>query len=407
MSFKTNTLDVTNHPQDKIAYSILFMVSIAHLLNDMMQSVVPAIYPIIKDKFGFTFAQIGIITLVFQLTSSLLQPFVGRYADRHHSPYSLAKGMVVTLFGLLLLAVASNIYLILIAVALIGCGSSVFHPNSSQISQIASGGKKGLAQSIFQVGGNAGSAVGPLIAALIIIPLGQHSIGIFALAALIAIFILIKVGNWYKHVLIKNFQPSTLSAVIRNRLSRRQVNMALLILIVLMVSKHFFTASMTNYFTFFMIDKFGVSVQSSQLYLFVYLIAAAIGTVLGGPLGDRFGRKRIIGYSIFGAAPFTLMLPYTNQFWTIVLIALIGIIISSAFSAILVYATELMPGKVSMIAGIFFGLAFGLAGVASAFFGWLADRTSIEFIFQISTILPLLGAVSLFLPDIEHKRARK
>lgn len=389
----------------RTVYPILFMICTTHLLNDMMQSVIPAVYPLIKTKYGFTFAQIGIITLVFQMTSSLLQPLAGRMADRHPRPYSLAVGMCFTLTGLLVLAVASGFVFILIAVGLIGCGSSVFHPESSRVAQLASGGRKGLAQSIFQVGGNAGSAMGPLLAALIVIPFGQASIGWFALAALLAIFILIKIGNWYKHELaLAARKAASTTQVPGYSLPKRKVRIALVILGVLVFSKYFYIASMTNYFTFFLMEKFAMSVQGAQYALFAFLAASAAGTFIGGPLGDRIGRKYVIWGSILGAAPFTLMLPYTNLTGAILLAIIIGLVISSAFSAILVYATELMPGKVGMIAGVFFGLMFGLGGLGSAFFGWLADKTSIEYIFQISTLLPLLGIITGFLPNIEAKR---
>ena len=388
-------------------YPILLLVSVTHLLNDMMQSVIPAVYPLLKAKFGFSFAQIGLITLVFQMTSSILQPFVGRYADRHPRPYSLAAGMCFTLCGLLALAAAPGFALILVSGGLIGCGSSVFHPESSRVAQLASGGRKGLAQSIFQVGGNAGSAMGPLLAALIVIPFGQASIGWFALAALLAIFILVKIGNWYKRQLaLAARRPAVAADTTGPGLSKRKIRNALIILGVLVFSKYFYIASMTNYFTFFLMDKFSMSVQGAQYALFAFLAASAAGTFIGGPLGDRIGRKYVIWGSILGAAPFTLMLPYVGLVWTIALAVVIGLVISSAFSAILVYATDLMPGKVGMIAGVFFGLMFGLGGLGSAFFGWLADRTSIEFIFQISTLLPLLGVITGFLPDVESRKVR-
>lgn len=388
--------------KEKIVYPILLTIRFAHLLNDMIQSVIPSIYPLIKSKFGFTFAQIGIITLVFQLTSSILQPFVGRYTDRHPKPYSLAAGMGFTLVGLLILSLVDSFLLILLAVGIIGCGSSIFHPEASQVAQIASGGKKGLAQSIFQVGGNGGNAIGPLLVALIVIPNGQIAIGWFALAAILAIFILFQIGTWYKsRLLYITGHSNNMIQTGGHGLSKRKIHFVLFILVVLMISKYFYIASMTNYFTFFLIDKFGITIQYSQLCLFAFLAASAIGTVVGGALGDRFGRKYVIWGSILGAAPFTLMLPYANLFFTITLSVIIGLIISSAFSAILVYATDLMPGKVGMIAGIFFGLSFGLGGIGSAFFGWLADKTSIEFIFQISTLLPLLGVIAGFLPKIE------
>lgn len=386
------------------AYSVLLAIGFAHLLNDMMQSVIPAVYPLLKEKFGFTFAQIGVITLVFQLASSLLQPVAGRLADKRPRPYSLAIGMCFTLAGLLTIAAASSLGWILTAVGLIGCGSSVFHPESSRVAQIASGGRKGLAQSIFQVGGNAGSAMGPLLAALVVIPFGQGAIGWFALAALLAIFILVRIGNWYRQQLYfasRNHADATKETP---RLSKRTVRTALLILGILVFSKYFYIASMTNYFTFFLMDKFAMTVQGAQYALFAFLAASAAGTFLGGPLGDRIGRKYVIWVSILGAAPFTLLLPYVGQTSTILLSVIIGLIISSAFSAILVYATDMMPDKVGMIAGVFFGLMFGLGGLGSAFFGWLADKTSVRFIFQISTLLPLLGAITGFLPNIDPKR---
>ncbi len=386
------------------AYSVLLAIGFAHLLNDMMQSVIPAVYPLLKEKFGFTFAQIGVITLVFQLASSLLQPVAGRLADKRPRPYSLAIGMCFTLAGLLTIAAASSLGWILTAVGLIGCGSSVFHPESSRVAQIASGGRKGLAQSIFQVGGNAGSAMGPLLAALVVIPFGQGAICWFALAALLAIFILVRIGNWYRQQLYFASRNHAAATKETPRLSKRTVRTVLLILGILVFSKYFYIASMTNYFTFFLMDKFAMTVQGAQYALFAFLAASAAGTFLGGPLGDRIGRKYVIWVSILGAAPFTLLLPYVGQTTTILLSVIIGLIISSAFSAILVYATDMMPDKVGMIAGVFFGLMFGLGGLGSAFFGWLADKTSVRFIFQISTLLPLLGAITGFLPNIDPKR---
>lgn len=397
---------IKGHPHltEGTAYAILFTIGTCHLLNDMIQSVIPAIYPLLKEKFGFTFAQIGIITLVFQLTSSVLQPFVGRYADRHPQPYSLATGMCFTLTGLIALAFAPNFLLLLLSVALIGCGSSVFHPEASRVAQIASGGKKSLAQAIFQVGGNGGSAFGPLLAALIVIPHGQHAVGWFALAALLASLLLTRIGYWYSLVLneIKEHHRKRIFAPCA--LPEKTIRMALGILVLMIFSKYFFNACMTSYFTFYLIEKFGISVQASQYCLFAYLAAFAIGTLLGGFLGDRYGRKYVILFSILGAAPFTLAMPYLNLGWTIVMAILTGLIIASAFSAIVVYATDLKPDKVGMIAGIFFGLMFGLGGIGSAFFGWLADRTSVEYIFHVSTWLPLLGIVAVFLPDVRPKK---
>ena len=402
-----NVLDkIKGHPQvvEGTAYAILFTIGTCHLLNDMIQSVIPAIYPLLKDKFGFTFAQIGIITLVFQLTSSVLQPFIGQYADRHPQPYSLAAGMCFTLIGLIALAFAPDFLLILLSVSLIGCGSSVFHPEASRVAQMASGGKKSLAQSIFQVGGNGGNAFGPLLAALIIIPYGQHAVGWFALAALLASLLLTRVGYWYSLVLneIKAHHRKRQSTPCH--LPEKTVRMALGILVLMIFSKYFFNACMTSYFTFYLIEKFGVTVQQSQYCLFAYLAAFAAGTLLGGFLGDRYGRKYVILFSILGAAPFTLAMPYLNLGWTIVTSVITGLIIASAFSAIVVYATDLKPDKVGMIAGVFFGLMFGLGGIGSAFFGWLADITSIEFIFHVSTWLPLLGVIAIFLPDVRPAR---
>ena len=395
------------HVAEGTAYAVLCTIGTCHLLNDMIQSVIPALYPLLKDKYGFTFAQIGIITLVFQLTSSVLQPFVGRYADRHPQPYSLAAGMCFTLIGLVALAFAPDFLPILLSVALIGCGSSVFHPEASRVAQLASGGKKSLAQSIFQVGGNGGSAIGPLLAALIVIPYGQHAVGWFALAALLASMLLTRIGYWYKLLLtqIKTFHHKPVTDVCT--LPKKTVDHALAILVLMIFSKYFFNACMTSYFTFYLMEKFSLTVQQSQYCLFAYLAAFAIGTLLGGFLGDRYGRKYVILFSILGAAPFTLAMPYLDLGGTITMAVITGLIIASAFSAIVVYATDLKPDKVGMIAGIFFGLMFGLGGIGSAFFGWLADHTSIEFVFRVSTWLPLLGIIAVFLPDVRPMQTAK
>lgn len=388
-------------------YSMLVICSISHFLNDMIQSIIPAIYPIMKDKFNYSFAQIGIITLVFQMTSSILQPFTGFYADKHPRPYALSVGMCFTLIGLLLLAFAENYFIILLAVSVVGFGSSIFHPTASLVTQLASGGKKSLAQSIFQVGGNGGSAVGPLLAAIIILPFGQHAISWFALAALLAAIIMIRLGTWYRAKLSYAVTHQSAQPLINHDISRRTKYGALLILILLIFSKYFYTACITSYFTFFLIDKFGVSVQTSQLCLFVFLLAFAIGTVAGGMLGDKFGRKYVIWFSILGTAPFAIAMPFANLTWTIICTFLSGLIIASAFSSIVVYATDLMPDKVGLIAGIFFGLMFGLGGLGSAFFGWLADKTSIEYIFQVSAFLPLLGIIAGLLPNTQKVNRRK
>lgn len=399
---KTSIASSSETPQSTTVYTILFAISLTHLLNDLIQSVIPAIYPMIKSSFGLSFAQVGLITLIFQLTASILQPFVGRFTDKRPNPKSLAIGMLFTFTGLLCLAFASHFLIVLLSVSLIGMGSSVFHPEASRVAHLASGGRKGLAQSIFQVGGNAGSAIGPLLAALIIIPYGQTYISWFALVAILAIVILLGVGKWYQANLLPkqtastSKQPGLMQAEVK-----RKVKGPIIILLLLIFSKYFYLASMTSYFTFFLIDKFQVSVQQSQVYLFIFLAAVAAGTIIGGPLGDRYGRKRIIWVSILGAAPFTLLLPYASLFWTAILSVAIGVIISSAFSAILVYATDLVPGKVGMIAGLFFGFAFGMGGIGSAVLGWLADLTSIRFVFQVCAFLPLMGIIAGFLPDLE------
>jgi FSR family fosmidomycin resistance protein-like MFS transporter len=398
----TATLDAS-----KTVYPILFAISLSHLLNDLIQSVIPAVYPLLKTNYALNFTQIGIITLVFQLTASILQPFVGSYTDKRPNPRSLVIGMTFSLIGLIFIAFASNFYYILASVCLIGMGSSVFHPEASRVAHLASGGKKGLAQSIFQVGGNAGSAAGPLLAALIVIPFGQKYISWFGLLALLAIAVLSFVGKWYQ----QNIQPRSAKKQVSKSpgahpaISKNRVIIAIVILLVLIFSKYFYMASMTSYFTFYLIDRFGVSVQHSQIYLFVFLASVAAGTILGGPLGDRYGRKLIIWVSILGAAPFTLLLPHMNLPVTIILSVLIGLIISSAFSAILVYATELIPGKVGMVAGLFFGFAFGMGGIGSAVLGSLADKTSIEHVFSICAYLPLIGIITGFLPNIEGKRS--
>ena len=387
-------------------FSILIICGISHFLNDMIQSIIPSIYPILKEKFQFSFAQIGLITLVFQMTSSILQPFTGLYADKHPRPYALSVGMCFTLLGLLALAFANHFLLILLAVSVVGLGSSIFHPTASRATQMASGGRKSFAQSIFQVGGNGGSALGPLLAALIILPFGQHAIAWFALAALLAALIMVRLGTWYKARIQYVVKHPQKPVGLNTHISRRAKYGALAILILLVFSKYFYTSCITSYFTFFLIDKFSVSVKASQLFLFVFLAAFAIGTVAGGMLGDKFGRKYVIWFSILGAAPFSLAMPYLNLPLTIVCTFMAGLIIASAFSSIVVYATDLMPDKIGMISGVFFGLMFGLGGLGSAFFGWLADKTSIEFIFKVSAYLPLLGIIAGFLPntqDTKHK----
>lgn len=389
----------------KTVYPILFTISFSHCLNDMMQSVIPAVYPLFKDKFNLSFTQIGLITLAFQLSASLLQPFVGMWTDKRPSPHSLAIGMGFSLAGVIFLALAFDFASITVAVCLIGIGSSIFHPESSRVAYLASGGKRGLAQSIFQVGGNTGSAVGPLLAALIVVPHGQLHIVWFGLAALIAITLLIRVGRWYKaHLAWRTVNKTSLSPEFRPQLSRGRVVASVIILLVLLFSKYFYTAGLTSYFTFYLIDQFQVSIQQSQVYLFIFLAAVAVGTILGGPLGDRFGRKYVIWFSILGAAPFTLLLPHASLFWTVALSAIIGVIISSAFPAILVYATELLPGKLGLVSGLFYGFAFGMGGLGSALLGNLADHTSIRYVFEICAYLPLIGIITAFLPRIGRQR---
>ena len=408
MNIKSIGNKIKGHPTmtEGTMYSMLVICGISHFLNDMIQSIIPSIYPIIKDKFDFSFAQIGIITLVFQMTSSILQPFTGLYADRHPRPYALSIGMCFTLTGLLMLAFADSYLLILLAVSIVGFGSSVFHPTASRVAQLASGGRKSLAQAIFQVGGNGGSALGPLLAALIILPFGQHAISWFAIAALLAAIIMVRWGAWYKERLVYSVKHPQKATGLNTHISKRAKYGALGILILLVFSKYFYTSCITSYFTFFLIDKFGITVQASQICLFVFLAAFAIGTLAGGMFGDRFGRKYVIWFSILGAAPFAIAMPYANFTLTIVCTFLSGLIIASAFSSIVVYATDLMPDKVGLIAGIFFGLMFGLGGLGSAFFGWLADLTSIEFIFQVSAFLPLLGVIAGFLPDTQKKEEK-
>lgn len=388
---------------NKTAFPVLFTISFTHLLNDLMQAVVPAVYPMFKADFNLSFAQIGLITFASQLTASILQPFVGYYTDRTPRPFSLVIGMLFTLTGLVLLALAPGFNAILVAVSCMGVGSAIFHPESSRVAYLASGGKRGLAQSIFQLGGNAGSAIGPLLAALIIIPYGQSNILWIIISSVLAIVILFQVGKWYKGHLILRAETNH-PVDVKPDLSKTKIWTSVGILLVLIFSKYFYMASMTSYFTFYLIEKFGVSVQQSQLYLFIFLGSVAAGTLLGGPLGDKFGRKYIIWISILGAAPFTLLLPFANLFWIGVLAAAIGVIIASAFSAILVYAQELLPGNVGMVSGLFFGFAFGMGGLGSAILGKLADQTGIEHVFYICSFLPLIGVFTGFLPSLGKKR---
>ena len=384
---------------------ILGAIAFCHLLNDMMQSLLPAIYPMLKSSYRLSFAQIGLITLAYQMTASLLQPLVGLYTDHRPQPYSLVAGMGFTLIGLVLLAHATTFPALLVAASLVGVGSSVFHPESSRVARMASGGRHGFAQSVFQVGGNAGSAIGPLLAAFIVLPFGQRSIAWFSAAAFLGMVVLWKVGAWYS-----GHQRTHATGGVREvtddvHLSKGKVRFALAILMLLLVSKYFYLASLSSYYAFFLIHKFHVSIQSSQIHLFVFLGAVAAGTIIGGPVGDRYGRKLVIWVSILGVLPFTLMLPYANLFWTEILSVIVGVVIASAFSAIIVFAQELVPGKVGMISGLFFGLAFGIGGIGAALFGELADHTSIEFVYRLCAFLPAMGLLTGFLPDIEGKKS--
>lgn len=388
----------------KASLSILIMVSMGHLLNDMFQAVIPAIYPMIKETLGLSFMQIGAITLTNQITSSLLQPMVGYFSDKHPRPYALAVGMCFTLTGLLLLSMAENFPFVLLSVAFVGIGSSVLHPESSKVARLASGGAKGMAQSIFQIGGNVGRAIGPVAVALMVVPHGQGSIRWFALLAVVAVWLLARISRWYKsQIELYGRSKSKYDIENESHLSRRQITVALIVLLVLMFSKDFYTANIQSYLTFYMIEKFGLSVTASQYVLFAFLVSTAVGLLIGGALGDRYGRKYVIWVSILGSSPFALLMPYCNLTWTIILAILVGMVMSSAMSAILVYATELLPGNVGMISGAFFGLSFGLGGIGSALFGWLADLSSIQHVFQLTAYLPLLGIVTYFLPNIKEK----
>jgi FSR family fosmidomycin resistance protein-like MFS transporter len=386
-------------------FPILGAISFCHLLNDMMQSVIPAIYPLLKSAYHLDFGQVGLITLSSQLTASLLQPLVGSYTDRRPQPYSLTVGMCFTFVGLLLLSTAPSFGMILVAAAMVGMGSAVFHPESSRVARMASGGQHGLAQSLFQVGGNAGSALGPLLAAFIVLRRGQSSISWFSLAALVAMIVLANVGAWYKKVGPIQAKARVDDTERHAVLSKARTAAAIAILLALIFSKYFYLVSLTSYYTFYLIGRFHISVQSAQIHLFIFLGAVAAGTIIGGPIGDRIGRKYVIWCSILGVLPFTLLLPYANLFWTGVLSVIIGLILASAFSAILVYAQDLVPGKVGMISGLFFGFAFGMGGVGAALLGKLADLTDINFVYRVCSFLPLIGLLAGWLPSTERIRS--
>jgi FSR family fosmidomycin resistance protein-like MFS transporter len=392
----------SRQPAGQTLLQVLLALSFSHLLNDTIQSLIPALYPLLKESYHLTFAQIGLITFAFQVTASLLQPLVGILNDRRPRPYSLAAGMGVTLVGLVLLSQAASFHMLLVASALVGVGSSIFHPEASRIARLASGGRHGFAQSLFQVGGNLGSSLGPLLAALVVVPRGQAHVLWFSAVALLGIVVLFRVGGWYQRNLAeRKKQPAAVRPGRQQTLSTPRVVLALAVLMALIFSKYIYLTSLTSYYTFYLISRFGLSVQQAQIHLFIFLFAVAAGTIIGGPLGDRYGRKYVIWISILGVAPFTLLLPYASAGWAAILTVVIGVILASAFSAILVYAQELVPGRVGLIAGLFFGFAFGVAGVGSALLGKLADHTSISYVFHVCSFLPLIGLLTAFLPDLE------
>lgn len=381
----------------RTTYPVLLAIAFGHLLNDTVQQLIPAIYPIVKDPFGLNYGQIGMITLTFQITASLLQPFVGRYTDKHPQPLSLLVGMCCSLVGVVFLTLADSYLALLPAVALVGVGSSIFHPEASRMANLASGGRRGLAQSVFQLGGNTGSALGPLLAALVIVPIGQWAIGWFVLVPVLGLVVLTPVTRWYRRRNAMQLARPTATGAVAP-LQQRSVFLAIVVLLVLIFSKQVYLASMTSYYTFYLMDRFGLSIGTAQLYLFAFLLATAVGTLLGGPIGDRYGRRPVIWASILGAAPFTMLLPFADLFWTGVLSVIIGLVLASAFSTILVHAQELMPGRVGMVSGLFYGFAFGIAGIGSALLGELADRTSIDTVYRVCAFLPLLGLVTILLP---------
>jgi FSR family fosmidomycin resistance protein-like MFS transporter len=386
----------------KTVYSILFSIAFAHMLNDLLQAVIPSVYPILKESYKLSFTQIGLITFAYQMAASILQPFVGFYTDKKPQPYSQIYGMLFTLSGIILLSYASNFYVIILSVILVGIGSSIFHPEASRISFLASGGKRGLAQSVFQLGGNAGTAIGPLLVALLVVPNSQRYILFFVIIATLALLVLGRIARWYDNHLTLRAKKKI--EVILPDLSKNRIVVTVIILLVLIFSKFFYMASMSSYFTFYLIEKFNISVQDAQFHLFLFLASCALGTLLGGPLGDKFGRKYVIWFSVLGAAPFALFLPYADLFWTGILSVVIGIIISSAFPAILVYAQELLPKKLGMVSGLFYGFAFGMGGLGSALLGYTADHIGIEAVYKICAYLPLIGIIALFLPNLKKKK---
>jgi len=386
-------------------YAVLFTISFSHLLNDVIQALLPSVYPMLKESYNLSFTQLGLITFTFQCTASLLQPLVGLYTDKRPQPYSLPLGMGLTLVGIVALAFANSYPLILASAALVGLGSSIFHPEASRIAHMAAGKRRGFAQSLFQIGGNAGTSIGPLLAALIVVPHGQRYLAIFSVVAFLGVGVLWRIGLWQgQHLHLIQRKGAALPHDEGHTLSRGKVGFSLFILAALIFSKYIYLTSLTSYYTFYLIHRFDVSIQTSQFYLFVFLFSVAAGTILGGPIGDRFGRKKVIWGSILGVAPFTLWLPYASLPVTVALTVVIGVILASAFSTILVYAQDLVPGKVGMIAGLFFGFAFGMAGIGSAVLGQVADHTSIEHVFYLCSYLPLIGLLTAFLPNLERTR---
>lgn len=399
MATQNNTID-----QERTVFKVLMAICICHLLNDSMQSILPAVFPMIKDTFHLSFVQVGAISLVIQLTSSLIQPWVGLYADKHRHSWQLSVAMVFSMCGVVMLALATSYWMILLAVGLMGVGSAVFHPQAAQIAQAASGGRKGFAQSVFQVGGNGGYSIGPLLAAFIVLPIGMQAFGYIAIIPFILAIILYQIGKWHMAQIGKVVKKVRGRWTTVKTYSKRRIWFFIFVLFMLMFSKNFYSTSMLNYFSFFLIDKFGVTQQTAQYCLFIYLAAQAIGTIVGGMLGDKYGRKWVIWFSILGVSPFTIALPYIDCFTGVVILSIvIAIIMASAFSSILVFASDLMPNNTGVIAGIFYGLSFGVAGIGSSFFGWLADQTSIHFVFEVSTLLPLLGIIAVFLPKMKKE----
>jgi len=396
----TGSIETTDTAQ-KTVYSILFSIAFAHLLNDLLQAVIPAAYPILKETYNLTFTQIGLITFSYQMAASLLQPFVGFYTDKHPKPYSQIIGMTFTTAGIILLAYAASFAIILLSVVLVGIGSSIFHPESSRVSFLASGGKRGLAQSIFQIGGNSGTAIGPLLIAWIVVPHGQKYIVYFAAIALLAMIVLFQIAKWYQSHL--NLTAKKKPVIVMPNLSPARVVVTVIILLILIFSKYFYIASISSYFTFYLIEKFNVTVQDAQFHLFLFLAAVALGTLIGGPLGDKFGRKYVIWFSVLGVAPFALLLPYADLFWTTGLSIIIGLLLASAFPAILVYAQELLPKKLGMVSGLFYGFAFGMGGLGSAVLGNIADHEGIMYVYNICAYLPLIGVIAVFLPNLKKK----